>query len=365
MTSLTIRLKGESQTSIPITIKKNLLKNIPNILKSKKIGFSYVIITDEKVKKLFGLKLFEALKKAGFKASLISVPPGEKTKNLNAARGVLEKMAGAGLKRDGGVIALGGGVIGDLAGFVSSVFMRGIRLIHIPTTLLAMIDSSLGGKTGVDLEAGKNLVGTFYQPRAIFIDPGVLPELPMSEFRNGLAEMVKHAVIASPRLFSMMEKFHGRITGRNPALLEKLIVENIGIKKRIVEADQKENMSLVAAGRLDRSASAQSSRMFLNYGHTIGHAIEKVTNYEIPHGEAVSIGMCMENIIAVKKGFLNAETALRIREILKTLGLPTRLPGNIPLKAIDRALRADKKTIGGKIYFALPVRLGKMKLFAL
>lgn len=359
MIPLVIRFKGEGPISVPVFVKKNLLFEIPPFLKMKKFGFEYVIITDEKVKKLFGLKLFETCKKAGLKISLLSVPPGEKTKNLNVVKGILEKMASTGLKRDGCVLGLGGGVIGDLAGFVASIYMRGIAFIHIPTTLLAMIDSGLGGKTGVDLGAGKNLVGTFHQPRAILVDPVVLTSLSQSEFRNGLAEMVKHAVVASPQLFLTLEKFHGKILNKEPALLEKLIEENIRIKKRVVEVDPLESMKKTTL------APRSVSRMFLNYGHTIGHAIEKVTNYEISHGEAVSIGMCMENIMAVKKGFLKPETALRIRELLKILGLPTKLPASVSLQSLDRALRSDKKMVGGKIYFALPTKIGKMKLFAL
>lgn len=357
MEIVNLRLPAEKTRLIPIYIKKNLFREIPVFLKGKKLGFEYLILTDEKVKKLYGLKLIEGMKKASLKTLLISLPPSEKTKNLDTAKKVLEQMASSGLKRDSCIITLGGGVIGDLGGFIASIFMRGINLVHIPTTLLSMIDSSLGSKTGVDLQTGKNLVGTFYDPKAIFIDPLFLRSLPSSEFRNGLSEMIKHAVIASPSLFRNLEKVAKKLRPEETNLLEKLISENIRIKKKVIEADPSEDIGLVSAKKM--------SRMFLNYGHTIGHALEKVTNYEIPHGEAVSIGMCLENVIAVKKGFLKVETALRIKNLLKTLGLSTSLPSSLSLREIDRALKADKKIVGGKIYFALPAKIGEMRLFAL
>lgn len=333
-------------------VEEGLFEKIPSLLAKKFPATHYIIITDDQVKKLYGMKLLEGLKKQGLRASLISVPPIETSKNLETVFRLLEKMAEINVKRDAVILALGGGVVGDIAGFTAGIFLRGIRYIHIPTTLLSMVDSSIGGKTGVDLKAGKNLVGLFNHPVAILDDPSLLKTLPGKEIRNGLGEIIKHAVIANPQLFSILERLNLPFSSLKPDILNKIIIQNIKIKSKIVMADSQESFETVKQGK-------KASRMLVNYGHTIGHGIEKVMNYQIPHGEAVAIGMALENIIAVKKKLLSIKHAERILKLIKKFGLPSKLPNEVSLKALDRAIKADKKVVGGKLYFALPVKIGK------
>ncbi|MEK7528554.1 MAG: 3-dehydroquinate synthase [Patescibacteria group bacterium] len=342
--------KSREPASYTIVVEQKALSKLPKLLREKDLGSHYCIITDNNVKKLYGGDLLEEFKKRGLTASLIAIAPGEHSKSLTVAATICEKMIELGVRRDGCVIALGGGVVGDLAGFAASVYMRGINLVQVPTTLLAMVDSSIGGKTGVDLASGKNLVGTFYQPSMVVIDPSLLPTMPAHELRNGLAEMVKHGVIKSRSIFLEIEKNYRTLLSGNIQKLTGLIVKNLKVKARIVESDDRESLA---------KKKSNVSRMLLNYGHTIGHAIEKISGYTIRHGEAISIGMAMENIIAVKKKMLSQSEAERIEKLLKNLKLPTRLPSNISLKQINAELKKDKKNIDGRVHFVLPVRIGE------
>ena len=249
--------------------------------------------------------------------------------------------------RDSAVIALGGGVIGDLAGFVAATFMRGIPVVQIPTTLVAMVDASIGGKTGVDTDAGKNLVGIFHPPAAVVIDPQTLGTLPLREIRAGIAEIVKHGAIAD-------EAYLRRVAGALPKVLSaddqtsdsmlSLIVPSVEIKADIVSRDEREG----------------GLRKTLNFGHTIGHAVELVSGYSLLHGEAVSIGMALEARLAERIGLAQAGTAATISEVLRSAGLPTELPDGFDREAVVGAMRSDKKGLSGKIRFALPLRIGEM-----
>ena len=328
-----------------ITIKKGLILEIPSLIKELKLGKNFAIITDSKVKRLYGGKLLWNLRKAGFTAELFSFPEGEKSKNLYTVELLAEQMVEKSFDRHSTIIALGGGVVGDIAGLISSIFMRGIPVIQIPTTLLAMIDSSIGGKTGVNLRNGKNLLGTFNQPKVVFIDPYLLKTLAQKHLKNGLAEAIKYGVIKSKPLFNFIEKNLTKILGLDYRILEKLIKDCVKIKTEIVKKDPTE----------------KGPRMILNYGHTFGHALERLSNYTLLHGFAVSLGMVLANKIAVEKGLLSKHDSDCIKNLLKKANLPVYTMHKPTLKDILH----DKKTANNKINFILPKCIGKVVILPL
>lgn len=330
-----------------LVIESGALKKLPNEVRP--LGKHFVIITDEHLKKT-GEQVLKSMRDAMLQCNLLVIPPGENTKSLSFVEKISRSMAKLGVKRDGCVIALGGGVIGDLAGFVASVYMRGIPFVTVPTTLLAMGDSGIGGKTGVDLPEGKNLVGSFHQPKIILVDTLLLRTLPDRDFRSGLAEIVKHGVIVDRAFFTLLERNTRAIMRRDQKILKKIVSKSIHIKMNIVRKDEKESV---------KNTDAPNSRMLLNYGHTVGHALEKLSNYTMTHGEAIAIGMVAENRVAVGKKLLKEKDAERILNLLKTFKLPTKIPSNFTTREIKKALSTDKKNINGKLYFALPVRIGK------
>lgn len=335
-----------------IIIQNGSFEKIPHLVKS--FGERFAILTDSHLKKL-GEELREKMRKAGLRTHLLVILPGEQTKTLSFAEKVCRSLVNSGMKRDSALLGLGGGVIGDLAGFAASIFMRGIPFVSVPTTTLAMADASIGGKTGVDLPEGKNLVGTFSQPRLVIMDPLLLKTLTEREFRNGLAEIIKHGIIADAKFFGFLRKNAAAILARKPKILEKMIRRSVGIKQRIVGKDEKESVKIKGA----------HSRMLLNYGHTVGHALEVLSDFTLPHGEAVSIGMVAENRVAVGKNLLREENAKRILEVLKSYGLPTKISSQYSASEINRALALDKKNINGKLYFALPTKIGHAKIVPL
>lgn len=343
-----------SKFQIPkIIIQNGSFKIIPEKIKS--LGAQFAIITDSNLKKQ-GEELLKAIRATGLRCNLLIVPSGERTKSL----GIIEKLAKSllklGLKRDSCLIGLGGGVIGDITGFLAAIYMRGINYVSVPTTLLAMGDSSIGGKTGVDLPEGKNLLGAFFYPKLIIMNPLLLKSLPERDFRSGLAEIVKHAVIANSQFFEFLEKNAISILKRKPLLLQKIVKESVRIKLAIVKKDERESLQKTKSG---------VSRMLVNYGHTVGHALEKLSNYTIPHGEAVSIGMVAENRLAVGKHFLNEKDAKRIEALLQKFNLPTKIGAHYSDASLEKAMGMDKKHIDGKLHFALPIRIGKAKIVAL
>lgn len=333
--------------SVQIEIKNGINLKIPKKLKNLNLSDSFAIITDSTVKKLYGGKLLWNLKKEGFKAELFVFPEGEKSKTFSTVELLANQMVEKGFDRDSCIIALGGGVVGDIAGFLASIFMRGIPVIQIPTTLLAMIDSSIGGKTGVNLKSGKNLIGTFYQPEKIFIDPFYLKSLPLKHLRNGLTEAIKYGVIKSPALFKFIEKNIGKILKTNLhldlKLIEKLITECVKIKTEIVKKDEKE----------------KGLRQILNYGHTFGHAVEKMSSYTLLHGFAVSIGMVLANQKAIEKGLLKKADSDRIKNLLRSSDLPVYTMHKPTLKN----LLSDKKKHGKTLNFIFPKKIGKVVIF--
>ena len=258
-----------------------------------------------------------------------------------------DRMLISGFGRDSAIIALGGGVVGDLAGFVAATFMRGIPVVQIPTTLLAMIDASIGGKTGIDTPAGKNLVGAFHHPAGVVIDPQVLATLPLKEFRAGIAELIKYGVIADQTYFGEVAAALPELLskdGRDGDRLRSIIVRSIEIKTEIVSRDERE----------------EGLRKVLNFGHTIGHAIEVVSGYSLLHGEAVAIGMVLESTAAERIGVARSGTATEVIRVLDQAGLPTTLPSGCDLGAVVEAMRSDKKRRMEKTMFAFPLRIGAM-----
>jgi 3-dehydroquinate synthase len=280
-------------------------------------------------------------------ADLLSIPAGETNKTRDTWARLTDQMLAKGYGRDSAVIALGGGVIGDLAGFVAGTFMRGIPVVQVPTTLMAMVDASIGGKTAVDTPAGKNLVGVFHVPAAVIIDPQVLGTLPLRELRAGFAEIVKHGVIANEAyLREVVSSASDLLSSAGPDsdTMLSVIVRSIEIKADIVSRDERED----------------GLRKTLNFGHTIGHAVELVSGYSLLHGEAVAIGMALEGKLAERIGVAQAGTADAITNALQAAGLPTDLPQPFDREAVLEAMRSDKKGRSGKTMFALPSRIGAM-----
>lgn len=303
------------------------------------------VVTVPPVRKRWGSKLLSSLKSAGFEPQVISMPDGEPSKRLATLEAMAEKLAKLGADRKAVIIALGGGVVGDVSGFLASVYMRGVELVQIPTTVLAQVDASIGGKTGVNLAAGKNLLGTFYHPRVVLIDPTVLKTLPDREFRAGLYEALKCGIIGNVELFLRFEENRGRILKRDPEELEWLIAQSVKLKAEVVSADEHEG----------------GLRRVLNLGHTIGHALESETGYrKLLHGEAVAWGMIAATNIALKVGRADSVTAGRITDAVLSLG---RLPEvNVSPRKILGRLQSDKKTQNGVVHFVLPREIGKVEI---
>lgn len=328
----------------PILIEPGLLARVGQILAGLNLSKRIVIVTNPLVGGYYAASLQESLKEAGFNPELIEVPDGEEYKCLDWVSKIYESLVELELDRRCGLIALGGGVIGDLAGFVAATFMRGLPFIQIPTTLLAQVDSSIGGKVGVNLKKGKNLVGAFYQPKVVIIDPTVLKTLNKRELRCGLAEVIKYGVIKNKELFSYLESNIELIINLDLEALVHIIAISCQIKAEIVETDELE------AGL----------RAILNFGHTVGHGIETLTGYtRYHHGEAVSIGMVVAANLSQAKGMLDSASAQRIKDLIQQAGLPTACPELKP-DEIWQALMLDKKRLDNRIRFILPTSIGQV-----
>jgi 3-dehydroquinate synthase len=307
-------------------------------------GARAFVLTDAHCRKIAS-RVRLSLKAAGYKTALLAVPSGEKTKSLKWAEQVYEHLTGHSIERGSLFVAVGGGVVSDLGGFVAATYMRGLPLVLVPTTLLAQVDAAIGGKNGVNLWCGKNLVGTFHQPRAVFIDPLVLASLPKRDYIGGLAEIVKCAMIRDAELFAFVEANMQALLERQIPILEEVVFRCASIKAAVVEEDEKE------AG----------VRAILNYGHTIGHALESVGRYAtLHHGEAVAIGMEAEAIMAMELGIAPLETLAAQNRLLKMCGLPTRLKG-LAIPAVLHRLAFDKKVKDGRPRFVMPEGIGKVR----
>lgn len=344
MTVIKLKLKKKVDSSYKIFIQKNIINELPAFLHHSQLGRKYAIIADTTVKKLFADPLLRYLRKNKIHAEILTFDKGEKSKNLQTIENLAEEMIKKGFDRKDAIIALGGGVAGDIAGFLANMYMRGIPYIQIPTTLLAMVDSSIGGKTGVDLPTGgKNLIGTTYQPKAVFIDINYLKNISDTQIKNGLAEIIKYGVIKDKRLFKFIEQNLEKILAKDEEVLTKIIEKSVTIKAKIVKHDELEH----------------KDRLILNYGHTYGHALEKLSGYKLLHGYAISIGMVIANKIAVEKGILKLKTAERIKNLIKTAGLPITTMKKPTLKDIA----SDKKKEGDYVKLVLPKKIGKVIIF--
>jgi len=303
------------------------------------------VITVLPVRKRWGTKLVASLKAAGFAPQVIAMPDGEPSKRLSTVESLADKLVKLGADRKAVIVALGGGVVGDVSGLLASLYMRGVELVQIPTTVLAQVDASIGGKTGVNLVAGKNLIGTFYHPRVVLIDPVVLKTLPEREFRAGLYEALKCGIIGNVELYLRFEQNRARILKRDPAEMEWVIAQSVRLKAEVVSADEREG----------------GLRRVLNLGHTIGHALEAETGYRrLLHGEAVAWGMIAATNIALSVGRTDSVTAGRIADAVLSLG---RLPElNVGPRKILGRLQNDKKTQNGVVHFILPREIGKVEV---
>jgi 3-dehydroquinate synthase len=305
------------------------------------------IVTDSNVGPRFANHVRQSLASAGFRPTLITIPAGEKSKTLEQAGAVCDRMIAAGLDRQSFVVGLGGGVIGDMSGFVAAIYHRGIPHVQIPTTLLAMVDSSIGGKTGVNTRDGKNLIGAIHHPLLVIDDVEVLKTLPRREFNQGFAEIIKHGVVADAKVFQTLQSWNAR-SPRQPVALQRLIRRNIQIKSKIVAKDERDQTG---------------DRAVLNFGHTVGHAIERAgDNREFLHGEALSLGIIAACAISIKKAGLAPEQRDAVVNLLQRFELPTRLPPNFPREKIFDALKFDKKFEEGKIRFVVAPRIGAAHL---
>ncbi len=292
------------------------------------------LVSDETVFRLHGSALLDVL---GASTPVVGIRPGENSKTLDTVERVCERLAELHIERSGALVAFGGGVVGDLTGFVAATWLRGIDFIQVPTTLLAAVDASVGGKTGVNLRAGKNLVGAFHQPRAVIVDTDFLRTLPPREFAAGLAECVKHGCIRDPDMLEMIESDAAAILARDGDALTELVARNCAIKADVVSRDERE----------------ADLRAILNFGHTVGHAIESLLGYELLHGECVGLGIRVENELAVARGWLSRADADRIAALLARAGLPGRLPRPLAAEDVWSACQVDKKVRGGAVNFVL------------
>lgn len=326
-----------------ILIGPGLLTDAPGLLKARVPSGHYVIVTDSNVEEYLGHDLLRLLTEAGLRTDLASFEAGESSKNMGTVVGLARRMLALGADRETVVIALGGGVTGDIAGFLASIYMRGVAFIQIPTTLLAQVDSSVGGKTGVDLPEGKNLLGTFYQPRLVIADIGALTTLNQREIRNGLAEVVKYAVIRDPKLFELLEARPLDALNLEPEVTARIVHTSCAIKASVVTADEREG----------------GLRRILNFGHTVGHAIEAAARYQIPHGEAISMGMIVAARLSVAKTLMSEADLNRLQNLLRGLELPTRVPSQFQTDELIRLTGSDKKSRGGRVNFVLSAGIGK------
>jgi 3-dehydroquinate synthase len=332
--------------SYAIKIAPRLLDQLGHECARLKLGGRCAIVTDTNVGKRFAKPAYESLVKAGFEPILITIPAGETAKNFKCVQTCCDQLAAQRLERKSFIVALGGGVVGDLAGFVAAIYLRGIPFVQIPTTLLAQVDSSVGGKTGVNLRAGKNLVGAFYQPRLVLCDLDTLKTLPEREFRAGLAEVIKYGIIFDAKLFAQLERDLPKILQRDEKILAPIIARCCEIKAEVVSKDETES----------------GLRAILNFGHTIGHAIENSSGYgKFLHGEAISIGQVLAAKMSQKiLGLLQNEVE-RIENLFSRAGLPTQIKLNpAQRKKLFAAMKLDKKVSNGEIKFVLAQKIGKV-----
>jgi len=342
MQTLTVNL---GDRSYPIYLGNGILSQTGELMKRAGCGKKVGVVTNPTVGKLYLKAVQDSLGHAGYKVTPILVPDGEEHKSINALSAIYDQLIRGRFERSSSLIALGGGVVGDLAGFAAATFLRGIPYIQVPTTLLAQVDASVGGKTAINHPEGKNLIGAFYQPKLVVVDVSVLQTLPKRELAAGLAEVIKYGIIQDPELFSLLEDKLEDLLGLDQEILEKAIASSCAIKARVVEKDERE----------------EDFRAILNFGHTVGHALESQTGYErLLHGEAVAIGMAKAATLSAGEGYCDDASLKRIHHLIERSGLPTELPSDIRLEELVKRMEVDKKSDGGKIKFILCGGIGKV-----
>ncbi len=337
------------QQSYEIAIAPGSLEQLGQQMTSLNPGKKVLVVSNPTIFKHYGERAINSLTSAGFEVVSYCLPAGERYKTLNSIQKLYDIALENRLERSSTMVALGGGVIGDMTGFAAATWLRGINVVQVPTTLLAMVDSAIGGKTGVNHPHGKNLIGAFHQPRKVLIDPEVLKTLPMREFRAGMAEVIKYGIIWDAELFAQLEasKNLNQLRYVKPELIDTILMRSCQAKADVVSKDEKEG----------------GLRAILNYGHTIGHAVESLTGYRlVNHGEAVAIGMVAAGQIAVALGLWQQEDTERQNALIQKAGLPTRLPDGIDIEEIIAALQLDKKVKAGKVRFILPTQIGVVKI---
>lgn len=333
--------------SYSVVVERGVLSTVGGRLRSLGVGSRTAVVTSASILRLYGKPVIESLEEAGFTVAVVDVPEGESAKTLAVAQQCWDALLAAGLDRTSTVVALGGGAVGDLAGFVAATYMRGLNFAQIPTTVLAQVDASIGGKTAIDHPTAKNLVGAFYQPRLVLIDPSTAATLPDRDYRSGFAEIVKHGIVLDRAYFEDLERSVSEILGRDGAALERIIGGSCRLKAAVIERDPEEKSEL---------------RFALNYGHTIGHALEAATAFgRWTHGEAVSIGVVAEARLAARLGIASAETADRQERLLAAVGLPVRATG-VEVDAVLAATRRDKKSRNGRVPFVLAPAIGEFRV---
>jgi 3-dehydroquinate synthase len=334
--------------SYDIAIGSNVLEGIGESIKSFSLSPKIAIVSNPTVFSLYGKRVSDSVKKAGFDLLTVIIPDGEEYKDLLWVQHIYNELLKYKLDRLSALIALGGGVIGDITGFAASTYMRGISYIQVPTTLLAQVDSSVGGKTGVNHKLGKNMIGTFWQPRLVWIDVETIRTLPRRELLAGLAEVIKYGVIEDKELFDFLEVNRDEILNLDGSVLTHIIRRSCEIKAEVVSRDERE----------------LGLRAILNYGHTIGHAIETVTGYKrYLHGEAVAIGMCLEAKLSQKLGLIDRDQVFRIKGLIDYYGLPSEMPLDMDINNILTSMQLDKKADAGELKFILPEKIGSVRIY--
>ncbi len=334
---------GAMGNGCDIRVRPGGLEDLGTLFRERGWKGNVALVADTNTSQLYGARAVRALEGAGLKVTSVVLPAGEAHKTIETVGRLWTAFVAGGLDRGDTVVGLGGGVVTDLAGFAAATYLRGVRWVAVPTTLLGMVDASLGGKTGADLPEGKNLIGAFHSPALVLADPLTLETLPDEEFRSGLAEVVKHGLLQDPELFAHCA---GGWTAVRQGDTDALVRRAMAVKVRYVETDPFE----------------KNIRAALNLGHTVGHALEKATDYALRHGEGVAIGLVAEARIAEQMGLAEAGLADRIREVLSALGLPVAIPAGLDRGKAERALMLDKKRAGGLVRFALPVRVGEARV---
>lgn len=332
--------------SYPIHVGAGHLDRLGEFLTEAGLGGKVAVISNPTVAQLFLDPVHESLIGAGFEVTPVLLPDGEEHKNLASLTAIYDRLISERFERRSSVVALGGGVIGDLAGFAAATYLRGVPYVQVPTTLLAQVDSSVGGKTAVNHKDGKNLIGAFYQPKLVLIDVAVLRTLPRRELVAGLAEVIKYGIIEDPALFHLLEQNIEKLLERDRELLTRVIVTSCAIKARVVEADERED----------------DYRAVLNFGHTIGHALEAATGYkQFLHGEAIGVGMVKAAALSAQHGFCDQRSYDRVVQLIRKAGLPTEIPSNVSMQSLIQGMEVDKKAAAGKIKFIMCEGLGKTR----